>query len=508
VIQRIQMYWISGILEQSLSHSMSLPLQLKEHPLLVANPWSLDVQEAMSRPPSVLHQATSIVKAYDDAEGELLIIGEAGAGKTTLLLQLTRALLQRAREDETHPLPVVFHLSSWAEKRLSLADWLIEELKSKYQVPRTLAQQWVTNETILPLLDGLDEVVASHRAACVETINHYRQEHSLPMVVCSRSAEYLAQGISLRLHRAVVVQPLTPSQVDSYLLRMLPHPTVLRDALAQDEVLRDMATNPLTLSTMAVAYRDQPLSQQLMTRTTAQRRTLILSHYVERILTNRGPKTAFTFSQTRRYFTWLAQEMLKHNQVAFYLERLQPDWLPTVSLRDRYEKVALRLIYGLEIIVTTALYAWMRGGKVGGSMSTFGVGAGLFGQLGAGPGNTVFAWMAPGLGGGVEAGGSLGLIFTLVFSITTLLIGGSPFPLSWISIVHALKQGVKHLFIAGGVVSILCLVIFSIFGGWRHGLIYGGGAGIFAGVVIGLLSVFANLREEYHKRSTDLYGPA
>jgi len=57
---------------------------------------------------------------YDRAEAELLILGEPGAGKTTLLLELARTLLERAEEDERLRMPIVFHLSSWAEGRQAL----------------------------------------------------------------------------------------------------------------------------------------------------------------------------------------------------------------------------------------------------------------------------------------------------------------------------------------------------------------------------------------------------
>src|SRR5258708_27922951 len=46
-----------------------------------------------------------------------LILGEPGSGKTTLLLQLARELLDRAEQDETHRMPVVFNLSSWADRK-------------------------------------------------------------------------------------------------------------------------------------------------------------------------------------------------------------------------------------------------------------------------------------------------------------------------------------------------------------------------------------------------------
>src|SRR5207244_318619 len=131
-----------GLLEQSLHGAALLALGLQEQPDAVANPWRLVVQEANQSVRS-LPLGTRITQVYDRSDRELLILGAPGAGKTTLLLELTRDLLQRARLDDTHPIPVVFHLSSWAVKRQSLTEWLVEELNLKYLVPRKLAQEWV-----------------------------------------------------------------------------------------------------------------------------------------------------------------------------------------------------------------------------------------------------------------------------------------------------------------------------------------------------------------------------
>ena len=59
----------------------------------------------------------------------------------------------------------------------------MDALNEQYDVPRKTGQAWVEADQILPLLDGLDEVALEHRAACVEAINSFRQEHGLlPLV--------------------------------------------------------------------------------------------------------------------------------------------------------------------------------------------------------------------------------------------------------------------------------------------------------------------------------------
>ena len=79
-----------------------MALGLEEQPDAVANPWHLVLQYPNTAP-LPLPGGTRIKEVYDDADGELLILGAPGSGKTTLLLELARNLLERAERDEEHP---------------------------------------------------------------------------------------------------------------------------------------------------------------------------------------------------------------------------------------------------------------------------------------------------------------------------------------------------------------------------------------------------------------------
>lgn len=93
----------------------------------------------------------------------------------------------------------MFPLSSWAARRQPITEWLIAELNQRSYVPKKVARRWVEAEQILPLLDGLDEVAAPHREACVKALNQFRREHGLlSIVICSRIADYEALGTTLR----------------------------------------------------------------------------------------------------------------------------------------------------------------------------------------------------------------------------------------------------------------------------------------------------------------------
>ena len=191
LIARVRAFWITGFLEKSLHDAALIALGLQSRSDVLANPWNLVLQQA-DQSAHMLAAGTRIIQVYDKALGELLILGEPGSGKTTLLLELARDLLSRAERDESLPVPLVFPLSSWAVKRQPLVDWLVEEMNIKYQIPRHLGQSWVNTDQVLLLLDGLDEVDAAYRAACVDAVNTYRLEHGMvSMIVCSRSTDYL-----------------------------------------------------------------------------------------------------------------------------------------------------------------------------------------------------------------------------------------------------------------------------------------------------------------------------
>jgi GTPase SAR1 family protein len=296
-----------------------------------------------------------IIEVYDQLGGELLVLGAPGSGKTTMLLELARDLLARAAQDERQPMPVVFNLSSWAERRPSIAAWLVDELSARYDVPRSIGELWVDSDQVLPLLDGLDEVAPEHRAACVEAINQFRRTHGFGhIVVCSRTTDYDILTARLRLEGAVVIQPLTVEQIDAYLARLGPDLAGERATVRADATLRTLAETPLMLSIIILAYRGMP-GESLPTLDSHELwRIHLFAAYVDRMFQRRSAKPPYPQHRTIQWLTWLARALYQRDQTIFFIERLQPDWLPMPVDHRRYS-IGVELVIGLSFGVVVAL---------------------------------------------------------------------------------------------------------------------------------------------------------
>jgi len=354
MLRRVRMDWIDGVLMQSLYRVARIELGMETNDDAVEDRLTAIVQ-SLDRPPAVIPAGTRMSQVFDDQAGAMLILGAPGTGKTTLLLELAKDLLDRAERDANYPIPVVFNLSSWAVRRLPLERWLISELNDRSDVPKKVAERWVEMEQIIPLLDGLDEVAPDHRQPCAEAINSFRRNHGLlPIAVCSRIADYEALGAKLRLRSAVVVQPLTKSQVRNYLEQVGEPVKDLRAALGRDSSLWEILETPLMLWVAILAYRDAPV-EFFRADTLKLRRKRIFDKFIDAMFKRRSAKGGYTPEPTISWLSWLAAALRKNEQVVFYLEGLNETWLATRSQR---------WLFSAGIVLSSGLAGGMAGGMV------------------------------------------------------------------------------------------------------------------------------------------------
>jgi hypothetical protein len=364
---------------------------------------------------------------------------------------------------------VVVNLSSWARRRMPLAAWLVEELVDGYDVPQPIARAWVRDREILPLLDGLDEVAEEVRGACVATINDFQRHHLVELVVCSRSEEYRALTTRLRVEEAVVLQPPTRAQVNTYLKALGVGTASGGRAAEADEDLWELLQSPLMLSIVALTYSGRPAAALLERGSVQERRDRLFAAYTEQMFARRPLSGGYADQQGIRWLAWLARSMHLRSQSEFHLDRMQPDWL-SVKARQRLVTLGAALMVGFGLGLTFLLL----------------IGFGLFGDLEVASPSIVFAdeYFTT---GGFRAGLVFALVYGSVAGLLAALAPGAIQPVEEVrwSWAQVRRTGWKQILVAGLVGGFLFGLLIGFGEGLAHGLVHG----LIVGMVVGLVGM-------------------
>lgn len=345
MLRRVRSVWLQGVLEESLHGGQIIDLGFAHRPAALGNSGVPSWQQAPEYD-LLLPVGTKIEDVFAAAGRVLLVLGEPGAGKTTMLLQLVSHLMVAAEADETCPMPAVFSLAAYTNGR-GLTQWLVEQLANNYEVPRKLGERWIETGQFISLLDGLDEVDPAHRPACAAAINEFRARHpDVALLVTARNRDYQALATRLHMDKAIILQPLTPEQIDTYLARRGKKLDGLRASLAADRTLRELAQTPLMLSIMTLAANRPPESGSAALGDGLLSRRHLFDVYVERMARYRGQNMSYSPSDTIAWLSWLAQQMTRALKPTFFLEDMQPSWLPADESR-RFARWSRRLVFGL-----------------------------------------------------------------------------------------------------------------------------------------------------------------
>jgi hypothetical protein len=334
LLEKVQNYWINGVLAGLLGGAVLIELNHTPQPDLIDNPLVLPenlqpVRETPSDQPSL---TKTVRDTFGETEHALLILDGAGSGKTISLLAIARDMAVLASEDPLQPIPVVLNLASWSQTQPSLVDWVVSELNIRYQIPTKFGRQWLEDGNLGLLLDGLDEVNPRRIGDCIAAINQFRQEYGLlPVAVCCRTELYTTAKDALKLGGAVVLQPLSDEQVEKYLASFDPASQAVREVLRDDDTLRSLAHTPLMLNTIRLAYQDLPVealrSEHL--DTPEERRRHLLDSFIESVFSQPAAQMAVgnRREQSTRFLAWLAVQLRRQNQSGFWIEQIQPGWL-------------------------------------------------------------------------------------------------------------------------------------------------------------------------------------
>ncbi|EKV03392.1 putative NTPase (NACHT family) [Leptolyngbya sp. PCC 7375] len=349
-------------LKQSFHNTIRLNLHIEQQDYRVQRPWTITSANS-SQSVEFLGNSKRIEDVFYHPEiaQQLLVLGEPGAGKTTMLLELAQDLLKRARSDREKPIPILINLSSWKDPEQPVFDWLVIELKEKYGIRQDLSRKWLKCNQLLPLLDGLDEVVPQHQQNCASAINTWLtgelEERPCGLVVCCRREEFekLVQP-SLNLYGSVYLKPLTITEIENYFSRL-----DLRDIwenVQQDKSLLDLLKTPLFLSMFSLAEKQElfSITSWELLKTTDVKIEYLLDVYWEAVINREliidpHKRQQGIFSKTygknklpkseniKRALIFVAKALEKESKTELFIERMQPSWLPKEEQRTMYKNI-------------------------------------------------------------------------------------------------------------------------------------------------------------------------
>lgn len=412
MIERVKRFWVDGLLDPAHAGLAipDLPLEVRPgtgHPL----PMNAD------------RARQSIVEIFDAYRHDLLIRGAPGAGKTYLLVELAQALLTRAAEQPEAAIPVIFNLAFWDERPGSLQAWIQRELQLRYQVPARLAQRWLEQGMILPLLDGFDEIQPANYLACIEAIRRFRSEHWLGgMVISCRNGEAENLEELLAICGVVQILPLEPVLIDEVIVRSQASAPLQR-LFQSDPSWYDLARTPLALNLLNGALRRARSDQQILLDLHTQDQ--LFGAYLRAMLERSGGQRFALADRQQRWLAWLAAMMVQHNLSIFSLEALQPSWLSEGWQRKLFialELMILALFFGAIVALDETLRYWLGAGQAiaAATLLQAMASASLVGALAA-----LLAIFVPlprsprtaRLGHGLELGGLAGSIYGLTLAL-------------------------------------------------------------------------------------------
>jgi hypothetical protein len=266
----------------------------------------------------------NIEHIFDRHRGRLLIIGEPGAGKTTLLLQLAEALLQRPE----NRVPVILNLSTWRGQHKNLTHWLLHNVPAAAAVSRSMAKRLVLEDRLLPLFDGLDEVLAEHRNSCLKAISEYGDDANHQYVICSRTHEY-GQTNGAPVFGQVKLLPLSQEQIIQHLENSTqPEARFLLNAVKTQPLLAKVIEAPFYFNTTQLLLASMKSLDDLDIRAENEvdMKEALVEKFIQEKL-NTPIRWAFPAENSGKWLGFLAKNMEEKGLTNFELADLNLDWL-------------------------------------------------------------------------------------------------------------------------------------------------------------------------------------
>lgn len=280
----------------------------------------------------------SIHDLFADAN-QLLLLGAPGSGKTFSLILLANGLVEKALENPKEPLPILLNLSSWQDND-SLIDWLDERLHDTQEDYPFISdiRTWISFDNLTFLLTGLHEVAEPYRRSCVVAINDFKKQFPVSLVVECRTSDYEQIGELLELRKVVKIEPLTLRQIE----HVLPFQQFerLKTILEQNKFFHELIKYPKMMQIVKALLQGDEKSyindQQIPGNFNA-----LYDEFVGFVFQDQPLEKEISYSMDDacQWLAGLAYIIQNQNPSRFFLQNLQPSWLPTNSAIHLYKMI-------------------------------------------------------------------------------------------------------------------------------------------------------------------------
>jgi hypothetical protein len=364
----------------------------------------------------------------DSVNHQLLILGQPGAGKTSTVIKFALEWIEKHKYHDHYPVPILFECSRWEHTNIqsatckTLLDWLAEQLKKNFRISKGVAKEWIKDDRIFPIFDGLDEIDPVKQHTLMLALNSANIELRKKIVTC-RFEEYKniqeQKSFKLQLHSAILLVPLSEKKVEKY-LGSINH-NELWTQVEKHPKIQDLIKTPLFLYLLLSCYHLPTFDLDLFSDP-EEFENFLLGKYLQHCgkqKTRYYSSKQLPFKQEVKYLNWLARILNEQSKIEFSLLDIQPKLLQKGSW--------LYCGYGLIIAITFGLAFGLSAGLLFGLSE--GMAFGLAGSLTYGlrywikeKYNWVFRIIC-GLTFGFAFGLSVGLVFGLSFGLIFIILG-------------------------------------------------------------------------------------
>jgi hypothetical protein len=293
-----------------------------------------------------------IFTAYEKSDGQLLVLGAAGVGKTYALLTLFAELVRRGKENMDEPMPFYLELADWHEGK-NLDAWIVESIHARFGVRKDFIADWIDDDDLVLICDGLDEMPRRRRQGCISAINIFRKSHGLlPVVIACRTEEYRTEPRELSVKGVVKLDLLDMKAAQGMVNSLGRDYTELKSVMRRDKALADLLRIPLFMSLAIRVFYQRQTSDGPARRNTRAWKNAIIDAYID----DAAARGQAQFPAANLGVdTWLPRLLLivdrDHNST------LLPDRIPQSILNDDLIKAAKRLAgwWAVVIVLTSFL---------------------------------------------------------------------------------------------------------------------------------------------------------